>query len=237
MCDPFTLALAAGTTLGQSALQTAAANDVADARLGAQRNFDNDLKNLRDRSNVQFQNSVETASRPQADQRIEQATEQRIENSAPSFDQNVLLPGQGDASRAAKSTVVREQSKGAARIDDSNRRRAILEAFGDADLFRDIQLKQNSERIQQAGNFARGAIPVLDADLRAAQEAGNSKLALADLLGAAGTVAGFAAPHFSAGGFTVPGTGANSKVITTAAGQRVPVPGVKPDRINLFSRI
>lgn len=112
MCDPVTIGIALATTAAQSYFQNQAAGDVRKAQTRAQTMFDDDVKNQRDTSNIQFQNSVQQAGQGADEQRYEEAVAKRTTANQPSFDQRALLPGQGNASNAVKTAIVQSQDKG-----------------------------------------------------------------------------------------------------------------------------
>jgi hypothetical protein len=154
---------------------------------------------------------VETAGREKTDQRIQEATVERAALNEPSFDTRTLLPGQGDASNAVKTAIVQSQDKGDAAIGEAGNRAAILSAFGDADLRKNIQLLQNSNRISTQGGFAQGALPILQAGLSDTESAGDAALRRADIAGAIGAIG-------SAGIGAVPGTPSAGALINAPVG-------------------
>lgn len=235
MCDPVTLGITVASTLAKSYFENKAAEEVSDAQLASQRTFDKDLKTQRNKANVQFQDSTQQAGKTVQDARQEQAVESRNAASQPSFNQNVLLPGQGDANNAVRTAVVNAQNEGIAKNADLATRRANLDAFGDADLGTNIALLQNANRIKTAGNMAGGAYPVLQADLGAAAHAGDSSSTISDIIGGLGQI-GAIATGVDWGGF-----GASDPLTKNAAGQTVgtfnvkdiqgpPSPFAKPDK-------
>lgn len=231
MCTGAELAIAAATTLAQTHFQNQAAKDVRKAKQAAQNRFNEDVDDKRRKAAVQFDDSVQQAGRETTDTRIDEATQAREALNQPTFDTRTLLPGQGDTSNAVKTAIIQSQDQGDAAIGDAGQRAAILAAFGDADLRKNIALLQNANRISTQGNFAQGAIPILQAGLSDAESAGDSNLAIADAIGGIGALGGAAAGNFSAGGFTIPGTGTPS--VVNANG--IPIPGKKPTRINVFN--
>lgn len=221
------------TGAAQTHFQNQAADDVKSARRAAQQQFNDDVDSRRKVAANEFQDSIQQAGQQKTDQRIQEAVQARADLNQPTFDTRTLLPGQGDTSSAVKTAIVQSQDQGDASIADAGQRAAVLAAFGDADLRRNIQLLQNSNRISTQGNFAQGAVPILQAGLEDAESAGDSNLAIADAIGGIGTIAGAGlnSGAFSAGGFTVPGTGTPSSI--SAGG--VPIPGTKPARVNFFN--
>lgn len=238
MCDPATLALTIGSKIAQQHFQNKAAQDVVDARNAAQQRFFRDVDAQRQKAAGQFQNSLQQVSKPAEQANIEQAIQERAALNQPSFDTRTLLPGGGDTSNAVKTAIITAQNRGDAEIDEAGQRAAILGAFGDADLRRNIGLLQNANRINTAGNFARGSNTILEAGLADAASAGNRNLSIADAIGGIGTLGSAAAANgaFSAGGFTLPGTGQAPSIIKDLnTGALTPIPGVKPTRINFFN--
>lgn len=224
MCDPVTIGIALATTAAQSYFQNQAAGDVRKAQTRAQTMFDDDVKNQRDTSNIQFQNSVQQAGQGADEQRYEEAVAKRTTANQPSFDQRALLPGQGNASNAVKTAIVQSQDKG---ISDNARAAAAdakLGAYGDAALGQNINLQRNANRIQTQGNFAQGSLNNLQADMRAAQYAGDKNAGIADMIGAIGTIAGPAVGYGAGQGWwggLDPNTG-----ITWNTGRQLAAPGL-----------
>lgn len=189
MCDPVTIALSAASTLGQSFLQNKAANAQQKAITAAQNTFNQDIQERRNLANREFQNSIQQVQAPSDAARLQTAIDDRIADSQTSFDQKVLLPGQGDATNAVRTAIVQAQNQGQKNIQNAIGTNARLQAFGDADLRRDINLKQNANRISTQGGFAQGALNNLGFDTRAAQTQGQQYTGMADLVGALGNVA------------------------------------------------
>lgn len=183
------LATTLATTAASTKFKNDAAKDVRKAQQAAQNRFNADVDARRQTAANELNNSIQAAGRDSVDQDIQEATEARAELNQPTFNTRMLLPGQGNASDAVKTAIVQSQDKGEAAIGDAGNRAAILAAFGDADLRKNIQLLQNSNRIGTQGNFAQGALPVLQAGLADAERAGDSALRKADIISAIGTVA------------------------------------------------
>jgi hypothetical protein len=188
MCDPVSLGITAASMLAKSYFDNKAAGEVADAQTASQQTFNRDIDEQRGKSFGEFQGSVEESGKTADDQKRAEAVTAREEAYQPSFDQKVLLPGQGDANNAVRTAIVTAQNEGIAQNADSATRRANLDAFGDVDLGRNIKLLQNANRISKFGDFAMGAYPVLQADLGAATHAGDKSSNIGDIIGAIGTI-------------------------------------------------
>jgi len=224
MCDPVTIGIALATGLGQSYFQNKAAGDVRKAQQGAQETFTTDLKGLRDRSNVQLQDSIAQSSAENDTARYEDAVAKRIEANTPSFDQKTLLPGQGNASNAVRSSIVQSQDRGITNNANAAVADARFNAFGDANLGQNIKLQQNNNRIATQGGFAQGSLNNLQADMRAAQSAGDGAAGIADIIGAVGTIAGPAVGYGAGQGWwggLDPATG-----ITWNSGRQLATPAI-----------
>ena len=233
MCDPVTIGIALATSAGQAYFQNKAANQVEKAQHGAQETFTNDIKKLRDTSNTQFQNSVQQATLDSETGNYDDAVEKRTMANMPSFDQKALLPGQGNASGAVRAAIVQSQDRGINNNANASAADAKLNAFGDVGLNRDIALKQNENRIRTQGGFAQGSLNNLQADVNAAQYAGDGAAGIADLIGAVGTIAGPVAGYGAGQGWwggLDPATGitwnTGRQAITPGLGSRS-VPGAK----------
>ena len=212
MCDPVTmtaLAISAATTAGSSFMQNKAAEQRSNAQLQAQRGFQQDLDQQRNAAAAQFQNNLQTVQQPQMQQTQQEAASSREQVLAPSYDQRTLLPGQGDASAAVRTAVVQDQNRAIEANKGRAKSQALLEAFGDAELRRDIALKQNADKIGMYGSFATGGLDNLQADLNAAQFAGSKADSMAGLIQGLGTVGTLAAgPAFDKFGAAGKQTGA-----------------------------
>lgn len=197
MCDPATLAtlaISAATTAGSSVMNAKAQNAVQNSQQAAQRSFNEDLDKQRGAANVSFQDSIAAASKPEIDKMQDTAAVQRTAAAEPSFNQNTLLPGQGNSSNAVKTSITQSQGQGAEANRSAGAREALLRSFGDAEFNRDIRLNQNQNRIGTQGKFAEGSLRTLQSDLGAAQSAGDKYSTMGDLIGAVGTVGQMAAP-------------------------------------------
>lgn len=197
MCDPATmtaLAISAATTAGSTIMQNKAAGARSDAQLSAQRAFQEDLNNQRNAAAAEFQNNLQTVQQPQMQEAQQQAAQTREAVASPSYDQRTLLPGQGDASSAVRAAITQDQNRAIEANKGRAKSQALLEAFGDAELKRDVALKQNANRIGMYGSFAGGGLDNLQADLNAAQYAGNKYDNMAGIIQGLGTAASLAAP-------------------------------------------
>lgn len=233
MCDPVTIGIALATSAGQAYFQNKAANQVQKAQRGAQDMFAQDVKKLRDTSNVQFQNSIQQSTLNDEADNYDAAVEKRTADSLPTFDQKALLPGQGNASNAVRAAIVQSQDRGINNNADASAANAKLQAFGDVGLGRDIALQQNANRIRTQGSFAQGSLNNLQADMNKAQYAGDGAAGIADLIGAVGTIAGPVAGYGAGQGWwggLDPATGitwnTGRQAITPGLGSRS-VPGAK----------
>lgn len=230
MCDPISLAITAATMLGKSYFEKRAADDVSDSQKAAQAYFNQDIDKQRDKAHVQFQDSTQQAGKTVNDTKMQEAVASREAANQPSFDQGVLLPGQGNSNNAVRTAIVQAQNQGIASNADAATRRANLDAFGDVDLGRNIALLQNSNRIATAGNFAGGAYPVLQADLASAAHAGDKNSQIADLIGAVGNL-GAAGYGAASSGDSPAGWDFGGKSASISP-KGIPVPGVKPTYVS-----
>lgn len=192
MCDPVSIAIAAGTALAKGVMENRAQSQVGKATLASQRRFNQDMDERRNLSNVQFQDSISQSGIEKDKGRYDQAVAERTAANAPQFDQRILLPGQGGASGAVKASIVQAQDKAIGRNNRAATTDARLGAYGDSALGRNIMLNQNAQRIGTQGGFAQGALNNLSADMAAAQTAGNKSRMMADIIGAIGTIGGAA---------------------------------------------
>lgn len=231
MCDPLTVGLiiSAATSAGSAVMQNQAQRKVRKKETQARNRFEDDLEERRGESRKEFEKSLEAVGPEEQERRQAEAVDQRLEASDPSFNQSALLPGQGNASKAVRTAIVQAQNQGIAKGADLNKRRATLEAFGDADLGRNLELLQNSNRISQQGDFAGGAGNVLNAGIQGAQSAGDGSLAMADAIGAIGAVAGAAnsarVPNITAAGGLNSGSLIDLNVPGANIGPNVPAAG------------
>lgn len=189
MCDPVALAIMAATTVAQSALQNGAVSDVNSATRRAQEKFNADVKERRDIANASFQDSIQETSKTSDEDRMIEAMAKRTEANQPSFNQRVLLPGQGDASGAVKQSIVQTQDRTIDKNANAAEAAARLGAYGDANLGQNIKLGQNTNRINTQAGFVQGGLNNLQADSAAAARAGDNKMAMADMVGALGQIA------------------------------------------------
>lgn len=190
MCDPVSLAIMAATTVAQSALQNGAVSDVNSATRRSQEKFNADVKERRDIANASFQDSIQETSKTSDEDRMIEAMAKRTEANQPSFNQRVLLPGQGNASDAVKQSIVQTQDRTIDKNANAAEAAARLGAYGDANLGQNIKLGQNTNRINTQAGFVQGGLNNLQADSAAAARAGDGKMAMADMIGAIGQLAG-----------------------------------------------
>ncbi len=190
MCEPTTLAIMAATIAAQSALQNGAVSDVNSATRRSQEKFNADVKERRDIANASFQDSIQETSKTSDEDRMIEAMAKRTEANQPSFNQRVLLPGQGDASGAVKQSIVQTQDRTIDKNANAAEAAARLGAYGDANLGQNIKLGQNTNRINTQAGFVQGGLNNLQADSAAAARAGDGKMAMADMVGAIGNIAG-----------------------------------------------
>jgi len=233
MCDPATmttLAISAATTAGKTIMDSKAQKAVQKSQQAAQRSFNEDLEKQRGQANVSFQDSIAAASKPEADKMQNNAVAQRTAAAEPSFNQNTLLPGQGNSSNAVRTSITQSQGQGAEGNKSASAREALLRSFGDAEFGRDIRLGQNANRIGTQGKFAEGSLRTLQSDLDASQTAGNKYSMIGDLVNAAGTIGQIAAPGLiteDMAGFVPTGKVSKAGVpIPTAKPLQRPLPGI-----------
>lgn len=189
MCDPVSLALTAASTLLQSKFQNDAVSKVNKSTLAAQDRFNQDIAERRNIANANFQDSIQQTSKDSDEQRMIEAITKRTSANQPSFNQRVLLPGQGDASGAVKQAIVQSQDRAIDKNANAAEAAALLGAYGDANLGQNIALGQNSNRINTQAGFVQGGLNNLQADTAAAARAGDGKMAIADMVGAIGSIA------------------------------------------------
>lgn len=193
MCDPFTIASIAIpiiTGAGSSIMQNKAAEQQASQQRTAQKAFQGDIEQRRNIANVEFQDSIKQSGLTQMQDAQNQSIQDRTELSQPSFNQESLLPSQGNSSAGVKTAIVQDQARAVKDTQSAAKRQAILDSFGDADLKRNIALKQNADRIGTQGHLVGGALDNLDAGLNAAKYAGsgaNNTALLLNALGQAGS--------------------------------------------------
>jgi hypothetical protein len=198
------------TSIGSAALNYSGNRDRAEAEQAAylkqlednraaRLNYNAALDRQRADAQAAHAASLEASTLDNQQARLGGAAEHRIALSQPSFDQTVMLPGQGDASQAVRTSIVNAQNRAIASSASEAEKRAYLDAFGDADLGLSIALLHGGQDIDKANDFARGEGDVYQTDLNAigaatdaaladAQNAGANKRLYGDLLGAAGTV-------------------------------------------------
>ena len=223
MCDPVSLAITAATTLLQSKMQNSGVKKVNSATQAAQDKFNADLKERRDISNMNFQDSINQSGVAKDEERMAKAVTERTAANAPSFDQRILLPGQGNASGAVKQAIVQTQDRAIDKNANAAEAAALLGAYGDANLGQNIALGQNSNRINTQAGFVQGGLNNLQADTAAAARAGDDKTAMADMIGGIGQLvnAAYGPVSGATGGYDI------SKGITWDAG-RAAVPKITP---------
>lgn len=190
--DPVSLAITAATTILKSKFENDAAKENERAQVNAQRIFNEDIQNRRNSANVQFQDSIQKSGQEVDATRYDDAKATRTADYQPSFNQDSLLPGQGNASRAVRTAIVNSQNRAKDQNQDAANAFAALGAYEDSALGRDIALRQNANRIATQGGFAQGALNNLKTDMDAAKTAGSGKMQIADLIGGAGSLAGAA---------------------------------------------
>lgn len=227
MCDPVSLAITAATSLAQSYFQNQGVQSANKATLAAQEKFNQDLAERRNIANMNLQNSIAQSSVDQDKTRYEDAVVSRTAANQPSFDQRVLLPGQGSASGAVKTAIVQAQDRAIDKNANAAEAAARLGAFGDSALGRDILLGQNANRINTQAGFVQGGLNNLQADTAAAQRAGDSKMAIADMIGGIGTLGKVGYSLSQPGLIPVEGTGSSP----TYSPNGTIIPGRKPDMV------
>jgi len=188
MCDPVSLAITAATGLLQSKLQSSGVDKVNKATQASQDKFNQDIAERRNIANASFQDSIQQTSQDSDEQRMIEAIAKRTDANKPSFNQRVLLPGQGDASGAVKQAIVQSQDRAIDKNANAAEAAARLGAYGDAYLGQNIALGQNTNRINTQAGFVQGGLNNLTADTAAAARAGDDKLAMADMVGAIGQI-------------------------------------------------
>lgn len=224
MCDPVALGISALTTLAQSKLQGDAMSKVNKATQASQDKFNADLQERRNIANANFQNSIQQSSDTSDEQRMIEAIAKRTSANQPSFNQRVLLPGQGDASGAVKQAIVQTQDRAIDKNANAAEAAARLGAYGDAYLGQNIALGQNTNRINTQAGFVQGGLNNLQADTAAAARAGDGKMALADMVGGIGQLvsAAYGPVSGATGGYDI------SKGITWDAGRTAIPPTITP---------
>lgn len=199
MCDPATAMIAstvAQTALGaitggmSSKANTSGVNQVAQANLNAQRNFNRDLDEQRDGARNFLNKSMTDAGKGSYDENYANEVARIEAQNQPSFTQDVFLPGQGSGSEAVQTAVVTSQNKAAANNAAKAKLQAALEGFGNAGFERDLALGQNAQKIGMYGDFAKGAYDNLAAEQAYAQTAGDKNFAKADKISGIGELLG-----------------------------------------------
>lgn len=155
------------------------------------------MEEQRGKAGQVFQSSLERVSKPIADDVYQKALQRRVEADQPSFNQRTLLPGQGDSSNAVKAAIVQSQDKGIESTRQAAKDKAALEAYGDVAFDQGIDLNRNAQKIDQYGNFAKGAFPVLGKENAAANFAGDDNFLAADAIGSLGHIGGRAYDHYA----------------------------------------
>lgn len=212
MCDPVSLAITAASALAQSHFQNQGMDKVNSATISAQDKFNQDIAERRNIANQSFQDSIAQSGQGKEATRYEDAVAKRTAANQPSFDQRILLPGQGNASDAVKTAIVQSQDRAIDKNANAAEAAARMGAYGDSALGRNIALGQNTNRINTQAGFVQGGLNNLQADTAAAARAGDDKMAIADMIGGIGQItnAGYGAGA-GAGwwGGTDPATGIN----------------------------
>jgi len=188
MCDPVSLAITAATGLLQSKFQNDGVNKVNKSTQAAQDKFNQDIAERRNIANASFQDSIQQTSEDSDEQRMIEAIARRTSANQPSFNQRVLLPGQGEASGAVKQAIVQSQDRTIDKNANAAEAAARLGAYGDANLGQNIALSRNTNKINTQAGFVQGGLNNLQADTAAAARAGDDKLAIADMVGALGQI-------------------------------------------------
>lgn len=229
MCDPITatlIATAASTAvkMGTGALQSrqlAKGNKaVAAANMAAQRNFNSELDSNRERARAEFANSLDKSGRESYEDDLAEAITRRENASQPRYETKTFLPGQAanDPTSAVSTAITTSQNQGAAQNSELDTLLATLEGYGDASFSRDLQLKQNSNRIGAQADNTRGALDTLAAEQNAAQYAGDKYKKRADRIGAVGNLA--SALVGASGGFVGGGASATPTAAELTAGKQ-----------------
>lgn len=189
MCDPVSLAIAAGSTLASSKLQSMAQGKVNKARSSAMTAEQGDLANYRQKAIEALGTSQDAASRPALDAATQAAQDQRTQDYSSAIKPEDLLPGQGNASQAVRQSIVSSLGTGAAKNEDTAAKRAVLDGYGDANFGRDVAMNRAGQQINTQGNFAAGRANVLPVELAAANHKGDSLQTMAGLVQGLGTAA------------------------------------------------
>lgn len=201
MCDPVSLAIMAGTQAASSIMQNKAAKSIEKKRAGVIRRVNEDTDRNRAIANQSLLNSIDRNS---ADNVV--ADETAAANDLTALYQKDIqtgdyLPGQGDASKAVKQSIVGEKLAGNARSMADARKQAVLDAYGEALLGRKIATNKNAQDIAQIGDYSMGRTNVGQIEL-ASPKVNSSKWSdIAGLTQALGTGAGMA---YNSGWFNTP---------------------------------
>lgn len=192
MCDPVSAGITIATTLASSYLQNKASNAVKDKRSQVTANAERDLRKYRDTAAGSFQKSLASAGADTLTAENAKAGAARDEDYQAALGTEDLLPTQTRGSEAAKTAIIKALGQGAANSQQLATKRALLDAYGDTTLGRDIDMHRNAGAISQQGNFAQGRSGVAQLELEAANSAGKKYADLAGIVNAIGTVGGAA---------------------------------------------
>lgn len=188
MCDPVSIAIAVGSQLASSALQSQAQKKVSKARSGVvQRNIA-DQKKYRQASQQALETSQTSASRPAMETAATEAEAERGAKYQAGITGGELLPGQGDTSSAVKQAIVGALTTGEGRSREEARNKAVLDAYGDVLFGRDVTMGRSGQQIQQQADFGRGRQSVMPLELEAANRAGDKLAGMAGLVSGLGSL-------------------------------------------------
>lgn len=192
MCDPVSIALTVASQAAKSYMENKAANKVNQARTAAVEANIADQERYRKTAQAAMETGQQAASRPDLERATEAATAERTAAYQAPINQGELLPGQGDTSNAVRQAIVGALGTGVQTASEAARRKAILDAYGQATFGRDVTVGRAGQEIAQQADFGRGRVGILPIQLAAADRAGDKYKRIGSMVGAAGDIAGAA---------------------------------------------
>lgn len=190
MCDPISIAIALATAGGSALFQNMAAKKVDKARTGVVQRANKDLDKLRDEANLSYRKSINTSTPEAVSTQMQKSGTERADAYEQSVKSSEMLPGQGDASKAVRQSIVQTLAGGDQSSRDQARRRGAYDAYGEADFGRDIKMKREGQNIAQVGNFAQGRAGLVPLELEEANHAGDGMAEIAGLIQGLGAIGG-----------------------------------------------
>lgn len=232
MCDPVSLGITGASKVASSHFSKKAEKKVKRARENVQARANADIGGFRDEARGEHEKALNAAGAAGMGEAMAKAEADRAASYEGAIKESPAVINES-ASDAGKRAIVKALTAGTVNSRDLARRRAAVDAYGDAAGGRDITMGRAGLGIAQNADFARGRAEVADMELEAANNAGNKYANIAGMIDGLGKIAG-AAYTAGAGGGLWGGTDP-SNGIKWASGRVAPGAGVSgPNNPNLF---